>query len=139
MDANDFLNLAAPILNRAPGQVSSLATAIRFKRFFGISHEVCAHVWLHLLAHELLSPSHKPVHMLWACMFLRNYDTFLVMSIFLRKDEKTVRKYVWPMVDAIGALATELVSFGQLAVIPSVRATHFSVSFLHFLSTDKIR
>ena len=110
MDAEGFLKLAAPIMNRAPGQTQSPATITRFKRLFGISPEVCAVVWHDLIDNNIIDLSRKPLHFLWASLFLRQYFTVLVMSIFLCADEVTVRKYMWPMVDALEKLASITVS-----------------------------
>lgn len=68
----------------------------RFKSFFGISPSICAKSWMHLK--NYLTPDNKEIHLLWALLFLKCYNTESVNSSMVGCDEKTYRKRVWVVI-----------------------------------------
>ena len=76
----------------------------RFRALFGVTHFVCSDVWRRL--HESQSMPHggKPVHLLWACLFLKRYATGSENRAITGADEKTVRKWTWAFIKAIAHL-----------------------------------
>lgn len=72
----------------------------KFLAHFGVPALICEILWDKLGA----SLNFKPKHLLWALLFLKTYNTEHVMSTILKTDEKTLRKYVWMVVDALANL-----------------------------------
>jgi len=69
-------------------------TTRRFKSHFGTSPLICSLLWEIVALHpqgEKLSP----IHILWTLYFLKVYPTSDLLSGRLRKDPKTVKKYLW--------------------------------------------
>jgi len=63
-----------------------------------------------VLWHRIDLPSKaKPKHLLWALMHLKCYGTEFTMSSLLRIRRKTYRKWIGVMVDAIDAIAPDVV------------------------------
>jgi hypothetical protein len=52
----------------------------------------------------------SPKHLLWALHFLKDYGMEAVLTTFLMADEKTIRKWVWYMVEAIASMDDDVVS-----------------------------
>ena len=56
----------------------------------------------------------KPVHLLWALMFLKLYCSESVLCTLASEgdavDEKTLRKWVWLFLPAIADIASDVVS-----------------------------
>lgn len=74
----------------------------RFKSLFGVTPLICSIIW------NKIRPNIKngcsPKHLLWTLMFLRNYNTEETNRAILNVDEKTIRKYVWDIIDYISSL-----------------------------------
>ena len=86
MDESFFFHLAAPILNRDAAP-EGLGAHTHFRHFFGASALVVALAWELLDHHSLLLSGSLPIHLLWACGFVRQYTEVetisLLGSIFL--------------------------------------------------------
>ena len=109
MEDNNFLRLAAPILNRVDNPDSHGAHA-HFRRFFGGSALVVALAWELLSTHQLLSANAQPHHLLWACGFLRQYLREPVLVALFETTEKTIRRRMWPVILALAELTHIVVS-----------------------------
>jgi hypothetical protein len=83
----------------------------RFKAFFGIKAERASEVWSLLLGHNLMPPKAEPEHLLWALLFLKLYCIEEVLVTLLGRDDGTIRKWVWLMVEAMHNLSKKLVRF----------------------------
>ncbi len=102
--------------------------ARRFRSFFGTSVEVVMNLWRLLAEHNLLPCKAKIKHLLWTLFFLKVYPTEPPSCSALGGsrgaiDPKTMRKWVWMMIQKIAKLGP---------VVVSAVATHcfFSLSFL---------
>ena len=80
----------------------------RFKAFFGAEPDVVATIWHELFQSRWLwyagVRGPKPVHLLWALLFLRRYGTEETMSVIAGVCEKTFRKWAWFYADGIARL-----------------------------------
>jgi len=84
----------------------------RFKAYFGCSPERCAQLWFlirKLPAARALTKGGEPVHLLWALLWLKIYNTDEVCSGMCRCDEKTYRKWRWKFVKGMAALQKHVV------------------------------
>ena len=88
-----FLRLAAPITNRVRQPLSNQAKR-KFKRTFGVSAQVCAFIWIKLYFANALEPDIRPIHYLWALMFLRQYQTEEMQASHVKADENSQRVQV---------------------------------------------
>lgn len=87
----------------------------RFKEQFGVTPEVCAKLWTLLDPYATMANAVKPCHLLWALVFLKQYNTESNASSAVGgPDEKTYRKWVWHFVEAISYLESRVVSFAHL-------------------------
>jgi len=76
----------------------------RFKAHFGVSIFVVHVVWERLLVEDLLPTRHggaRPIHLLWALLFLKVYSTENVLSTMAQTTRKTFREWVWAMLEAL--------------------------------------
>ncbi len=81
-----FVVLGAQLLQRAPS-LSAVDDHRRFCAIFGASPRVRCLLWSLLCG--LCPPQGKPVHMLWALMFLKVYAAEHVHAALAGVDEKT--------------------------------------------------
>lgn len=96
-----FRKIAGKVIRRA-GRSTAIAER-RFRAFFGTSPRVCARLWYLLLTCGHYE-SEKPVHILWALMFLRLYETEHVNASLAQVDEKTFRKWTWKVISKLSRL-----------------------------------
>ena len=96
-----FLNAAKDVIKSAAG-VSLFTETQRFKSLFGISPLVCSKAWNLLRA--TIDDSSRPVHFLWALLFLKTYATNKVLRALTRSDEKTLRKWTWYFIEKLSAV-----------------------------------
>lgn len=74
----------------------------RFISFFGVSPIVCEKAWF--LLKNLRPAGAKPEHLLWALIFLKQYNTEHVNHSITRVDEKTFRKWIWIFIDLLAEM-----------------------------------
>lgn len=79
---------------------SALNRGRKFKSLFGLS---IAKLWNALDRYNDMSGWH-PTHLLDALYFLKVYPTESVHAAFAGKDEKTLRKWNWKVIEAIAEL-----------------------------------
>ena len=77
----------------------SRTDAVRFRSMFGVSTTVCALTW-NLIGREKPRGS-RPIHLLWALLFLNGYASETQNSSLAGVDEKTFRKWAWSFVGLI--------------------------------------
>ena len=84
----------------------------RFRGYFGVSAEVSVEAWEMMVEHDYLPPSPEFLHYLWALAFMRLYPANdKALSVALGgSDPKTIRKYIWPMIESIAELDAIVVS-----------------------------
>lgn len=88
------------------------ASKVEFRRLrchFGVSFDVCADVWKRLDPERNMPRGAAPEHLLWACMFLKRYEPEHVLQARLKKDEKTIRKWIWTFVNGMSDLSRDVV------------------------------
>jgi hypothetical protein len=90
----------------------------RFRTFFGTSPAVCARIWVLVKPFETMPTGVKPVHLLWALMFLKLYCAESVHATLAGAgqksvDEKTFRKWSWLFVESINHLKYEVILFAN--------------------------
>lgn len=81
----------------------------RFLSMFGISPLVCSKLWV--LLSQNVESCITPHHLMWALIFLKSYNTEEVNKSIIGSDEKTVRKWVWIVIDAISRLTIVIFGF----------------------------
>ena len=94
-----------------------------FRSAFGVSSDVCSHTWEYLSTSNRMVEGQKkakPTHLLWALMFLKKYETEIFLCCLLSTTEKTLRKWVWIMIEAVSNIHDDFVSF------PNVLSSSFS-------------
>lgn len=84
----------------------------KFKAFFGVSPKICELVW-DQIQNKLENDSH-PKHLLWALLFLKQYNTETTNSVLIKADEKTIRKYIWNFIHLISELQVVTKFFYQI-------------------------
>jgi len=83
-----------------------------FKSHYGCSAVVVMKCWSLIRSLTLISSVKglKPCHLLWALLFLKAYQTEMVLSSTTKASEKCTRKWVWLIIEAIAALEDHVVS-----------------------------
>ena len=98
VSGKDFVTLAVAIIG-APGTENSRARYRRFKQTFGVPPRLVGIVWKDIARKGFLNhlgpKSLRPLHLLWALLFLRCYDKEETNASRAGCDEKTYRKWVW--------------------------------------------
>jgi hypothetical protein len=76
----------------------------RFSATFGCSPRVAAALWNQLDKKDLLPEDTLIKHLLWALSFLKLYNAQRAQAPVCGADEKTFRKWVWVVLDALAEL-----------------------------------
>ena len=89
-------------LNRGTFSKKKRLSLDRFSAIFGCSPTVAAALWNRLDAKGLLPSDCLVKHLLWGMSFLKLYNVQRVQApVICGADEKTFRKWVWLMLDAL--------------------------------------
>ncbi len=105
-------------MNRVGRKVGSAALEDRrFREHFGAPFEIVRMVWDMMEEVHLLPEKCEPKHLLWTLYFLKCYPKegpgcAAVGGSKGAIDPKTMRKWVWLLLERIGELADEVVSLG---------------------------
>ncbi len=112
-DADFFFELGLLIIagspihgRRRPCKKTQLG---RFHALYGASPLICSYLWALIVDLGDLDPYCGPKHLLWCLLFLKGYLTEAMMSVLLKADEKTIRKWVWYFIYALNDLEYDLV------------------------------
>lgn len=104
---NEIENIGAAMMNRSSSSRKTSVFHQRWRAHFGASPKVIKKVW------ELLDVrviTHLE-YLLWCLMFLKIYPKENVAcSLVGGIDEKTWRKKIWPLIEAIALLEDKVVS-----------------------------
>jgi len=103
----EFMSLGRRITHRADERCFSTELR-RFRSFFGVSPSTCAFTWGKIRALGL-APRARPVHLLWALLFLTVYDTEEVIAGFLGVDERTFREWSFELTKVVAKLKPHVV------------------------------
>ena len=104
-----FQNVLVEMLNLA-GQRSEKVLPSLCRAHIGVSFLVCADLWRRLEDSNSLPTKAQPKHLIWALIKLRMNNTSKQTSVMFKADEKTVRKWVWMMLEAIVSIKSSVVS-----------------------------
>jgi hypothetical protein len=77
----------------------------KFVAMFGLTPKMCQILWM-----KCSVPKSKPKHLLWMLYFLRQYSKTGVLRTVLKSDPKTIKKWVWRMVDEVQHIYSGCVS-----------------------------
>jgi hypothetical protein len=111
-----FRRDARDIQNRTSRAVGTVAMEDRrFRELFGASISIVLHVWSAMEECGLLPKKSRPKHLLWTLYFLKVYPREAAGCSAVGGgggaiDPKTLRKWVWLMIERIGELADDVVS-----------------------------
>ncbi len=106
-------------LTRCSSHVNKDTQIRRFMSFFGASPLVCAMVW-NILSHKQLHPAAtRPLYLLCAFLFLRQYSVEAVNHAITGLDEKTFRHWCWKYVQL---MAFELNLVSDNIFVPSCKS-----------------
>lgn len=106
--AASFYNLGKIIIKHE--SASEIVGIRRFKSFFGVSPLICAICWQNIK--DNLPMDYEQVHLLWALLFLKCYNTESVNHSLAECDEKTFRKRVWLVVEELAFMKVVRTSYG---------------------------
>lgn len=108
--ADEFLQLGLAMMQRSSSG-SSLISDRRFRSHFGVTPDICAHVWDQLLDPTTLPAGASKKHLLWGLMFLMMYAKEAGNSSMAGGvDESTFRRWAWIFVYEVSWLEGEVVS-----------------------------
>lgn len=96
-----FFELGLTITNHDESKSRSTAHR-KYRSFFGVSPLICSICWT-LLKNKLPNYS-RPIHLLWALLFLKKYETEEVSVALTKADAKKFRKWSWIFVDLLSNL-----------------------------------
>jgi len=104
-----FYDLGLRLLNK-PVSHRNESGERTFRSFFGVCPKVVCSCWSLLKPAIFELKGAQPVHLLWACMFLKVYGPEATLAAIARCTEKTYRKWVWNLIYAIAQLEPQVVS-----------------------------
>jgi hypothetical protein len=114
-DLERILQIGRDAMRRAKKDGENLQTTSstedrRFREMFGVGVQVALAAWCHLDSDGSLE-TRTIEDMMRALNFLKTYAKEGTTSVTVGTiDEKTFRKRLWPMIEAIGALESRVVS-----------------------------
>lgn len=107
-----FLAVGLRIAGFGPKKLAMRTQLSRFKSMYGCLPVVAQHIWYDLQGVLPGEASKAKIHHLfWALFFLKRYPTEGEMSGLLKKDPKTIRKWVWAIIFGIQDLKAEKIKF----------------------------
>lgn len=113
-----------------PSTTSSTTSMGRFRAVFGARSEVCVFLWDSMFP-TIPTGAHKK-HLLWALYFKKYYSTEHAHDLNFKYSEKTFRKWVWNVIQALSLIQTECFSFTFL--ISVIFQKHYYLIFLNAYS-----
>ena len=107
----DFLHLGMDMMGVRYQKSNQSRNDLRFVALYGIKPQICSIVWkmLHTKWTKYVN-NPKAVHLLWALRFMKGYSSWEMHAAELKKDSKTVRKWVWFYITGIANLVPRVVS-----------------------------
>lgn len=83
---------------------SSIQINLLFGSWFGTTPLVITDIWKRLLGTQKMCRGAQMKHILWALHFLKSYPKESQLVKVLRADKKTLRLWIWYMIQQIAAL-----------------------------------
>jgi hypothetical protein len=105
-----FYKLGIQMILKNHNSSRSLTQASMKRRYisiFGFEPQVISTTWISIFEGRR---SCLPKHLLWALIFLKGYDCEAKLASFIGADEKTVRKYIWLVLQYITERRMDYVS-----------------------------
>ncbi len=117
-----------------------------FRGYFGVSAEVAVEAWEMMEELDYLPPLPQFQHYLWALAFMRLYpaNDIALLATLGGSDPKTIRKYIWPMIQSIFDLEGVVVSlllcllFHPTAAHISTPSPPLTLTKRFYLKTEKV-
>lgn len=103
IDPSVFEQLAGGMMRNLATTVSEETRVRRFRAFFGTTPIICSMLWS-LCVTSFIAQRVMPVHLLWALLFLKQYNTEEVNATITGTDEKTFRKWSWLVISILADL-----------------------------------
>ena len=98
---------------------------------FGCSLYVCSILWAYLTEHLANLHGARPVHLLWALLFLKLYQCEEANAAMCSCSVRTFRKWVWIVVNALASL--DLVSLMSVTCYVALTCdAHYCCYYLRF-------
>ena len=91
----EFRYLAKSMFGRAK-QFRQFCNETKFRALFGVTPEICTNIWDEIM--DTVPPGGKPIHLMWALLFLKVYGTGTVNSELTGVTPRTFRKWSWAFV-----------------------------------------
>lgn len=88
-------------------------TVEKYSSLFGCSALICAIIWQRVVAHFFPLFLHKktsPKHLLWMLYYINHYPTEDAMEAIFHADRKTIRTWIWYMLERVAQLVHTEVS-----------------------------
>ena len=106
-----FLAIGKRIMRREEGTGKKLFNR-RFVSNFGMSSEWIPLLWWLLMTNlpDFSASGVEPRHIMWTLFFMKTYETEARLAAQCECDEKTLRKWIWRVIDHLAALSVHLVS-----------------------------
>ena len=89
----------------------------KFCSWFGANAFICSKIWQHILLLGPLQRGCVPKHLLWSLMYMKSYSHEHVISLIVKADEKTVRKWKWYIIDLVAKISDKVVSLIKYIII----------------------
>ena len=128
----DFILWGKEIQNKI-GRAGSDALEDRaFREFFGMTANVVSKIWGKLTETDRVPIEVAPKHLLWSFYFMRAYPKQGVTCAVVGGsagaiDPKTLRKFIWPLIEATADLFSDVVSL--LCIVCSLAAEYYTSPF----------
>lgn len=103
-----FLRLGGTMMRRSL-RMGVQSNEQDFKSFFGVDSSAVATAW-GKINDQVVPVGAKPVHLLWACLWMKVHATESVLSSIADTTRKTFRKWAWIVIKAIADEASDIVS-----------------------------
>ncbi len=133
----DFILWGKEIQNKSGRSIGSDAIEDRaFREFFGTTATVVSKIWGKLSQRGTVPIEGTAKHLLWSLYFMSAYPNQSITCAVVGGsagaiDPKTLRKFIWPFIEAIAELTSDVVSllcmlFGR-KLHPTSQTIHFFV------------
>ena len=134
----DFILWGKEIQNKSGRSIGSDAMEARaFHEFFGTPATVVSKIWGKLSQRGTVLIEGMAKHLLWSLYFMRAYPKQSIMCAVVGGlagaiDPKTLQKFIWPFIEAIAKLTSDVVSllctlFGRKLHPTTSQMIHFFV------------
>jgi hypothetical protein len=82
-----------------------------FRTYFGTFPLICSVLWAKVDPLNTISLRARPIHLLWALLFMKQYSTENFHGDIVGCDQKTFRNWAWLFVDAIESLRYQVIKW----------------------------